>query len=426
MQYSDFAKHYQKDSGIFILMKDLDEALNLNPNLFMLGGGNPGFIPEMQEYFYSLYRELEANQKTFFEMIGIYDSPLGNQQFREELAEFFKLYFGWNLSKENIAITMGSQNAFYILFNFFSGYNSNIKKSLKVFFPITPEYIGYEDIPLQKNHSISLLGIPEIINDNFFRYHLDRDKIRNTLENLHQEIGCMAISNPTNPTGRIFSYQELLFLKECAEKYQIPVIIDCAYGAPFPNIIYKQQTFVYSDFFIYSFSLSKSGLPGLRTGILVGNQEIIRLVGKVQSIHFLSPNRIAPYLLKNQFRNFEFIHQCRNSITPYYLKKRNLAIELFLNAFNKKQILIHESEGAFFLWLVFPTLKIETKDLYEILKKKNVIVVPGNYYYPNLSEQNKNSPFYEGNKSIRLSFSQSDEQIKKGIEILIDTVKEYI
>lgn len=425
MKLSQFAEHYLQDSGIFILMKDLDEALNQNPNFYMLGGGNPGFLPEMQEYFYQLFKNLVDSKDQLLETIGIYDSPLGNQKFREELAIFFRQYFGWSITKENIAITIGSQNAFYILMNLFSGQASNSKKNLKILFPICPEYIGYEEIPLNKENMISLLGIPTPIDDFFFRYEFDKESFLNILNLYSEEIGCIAISNPTNPTGRILSFQELEFIKHYSTEYKIPVIIDCAYGAPFPNIIYKQQTFVEGEYLIYIFSLSKTGMPGIRTGIVLANTKIIDLIGKTQAIQILSPNRIGAFLLKERLKNNEFAYQCKKIITPYYLKKRNLAIEAILNFFKKEEVLIHESEGAFFLWLVFPKLKINTFELYKILKNRNVIIVPGNFYYPNLNEKLKNSNLYNGDKSIRLSFSQSDEHILKGIAILAKTVKEY-
>lgn len=122
----------------------------------------------------------------------------------------------------------------------------------------------------------------------------------------------------------------------------------------------------------------------------------------------------------------EFIQQCKNLINPFYLKKRNLAIEVLLQSFSKNEILIHEPEGAYFLWIVFPSLKIDTSELYKILKKNKLIIVPGNYYYPNLTEEEKRSSNFNGNKSIRLSYSQSDEQIIKGIEILKERIKQYL
>ncbi len=416
---SDFGKIYNKNSGIFLLMEDLDNALNQNPNMFMLGGGNPGFIPEIQEYFYNKFKQFLFNKEEFFSAIGIYDSPIGNITFRKVLAEFFNKLYQWNITYENIALTHGSQNAFFILFNIFSGQSSN--QLLKILFPILPEYIGYEQVPLNPDAIISIEAKRIQKHDYFFKYEIHQDQFIEILNNRYEEIGCIAVSSPSNPTGKIFSKEELLFLKKQTEKYHIPVIIDCAYGNPFPGIVYTDQEFIYSENFIYAFSLSKVGLPGLRLGIVVANSEIISLVGKIQAVQSLSPSRIAPYVFKNDFISMEFYEMCRKYIKNFYLNKRNLIIDIITNRLSPEMIQIHESEGAFFLWLNFPQLKISSLELYQILKSRGVIVVPGIYYYPGLrNKENK-----EGEKSIRISFSQPDSILTKGIDILINTIKEF-
>ena len=416
---SDFGKNYQKDIGIFNLMEDLDNALNQNPHILMLGGGNPGFIPEIQEYFYKKFQQFLSNKEDFFSAIGIYDSPLGNITFRKVLAEFFRTLYGWNITYENVALTHGSQNAFFILFNIFSGEDSN--RLLKILFPILPEYIGYEQVPLKTQAILSIMGKKIQQNDYFFKYQIHQDRFIEVLKQHREDIGCIAISSPSNPTGKIFSKEELLFLKQQSEKYQIPIIVDAAYGNPFPGIVYTNQEFVYSESFIYTFSLSKVGLPGLRLGIVIANSEIIELMGKIQAVQSLSPSRIAPFVFKDDFASMEFYQMCHKHIKSFYLKKRNLILDLLKEQLSPELIQIHESEGAFFLWLNFPRLKISSLKLYEILKSRGLIVVPGIYYYPGLnSQENK-----DGEKSIRISFSQPEAVLTKGIEILISTIKEF-
>ncbi|GIX43561.1 MAG: valine--pyruvate transaminase [Leptospiraceae bacterium] len=418
---SDFGEKYNKDSGIFLLMEDLDKALNQNPDLLMLGGGNPGFIPEMQEYFYKKFKEFLSNKEDFFQAIGIYDSPSGNILFRKELAEFFNQLYNWNINYENIALTHGSQNAFFILFNLFSGKTSH--KLLKILFPILPEYIGYENVPLNTEAILSICGIKRQIDEYFFQYEIDKTNFQKSIEENNKEIGCIAISTPCNPTGKVFSIDELSFIKKYSEQYNIPVVIDCAYGNPFPGIVYKKQDFLFSENFIFTFSLSKTGLPGLRLGIVIAKPEIISLIGKIQAIQSLSPSRIAPYVFKNTFRTMEFYEQCKKHIKNFYLTKRNMIITQLKEQLTPDLIQIHQSEGAFFLWLIFPKLKISSFELYEKLKQRGLIVVPGNYYYPGYII--KNSSSYDGEKSIRISFSQPDEVLSKGIKILISTIKEY-
>lgn len=418
---SDFGSNYQDDSGIFLLMEDLDEALNQNPDLYMLGGGNPGYIPELQEYFYKKFQQFIDNKNEFLQAIGIYDSPKGNISFRKELSIFFNKIFQWNITYEHIALTHGSQNAFFILFNLFSGKSNN--EHLKLFFPLLPEYIGYEQVPITSNSILSVLAKKTMTSDYFFKYEIDKDNFLNIIQKNHQEIGCMAISTPANPTGKIFSKDELLFLKEIIEFYKIPLIIDSAYGQPFPGITFKDQDFIYSDYFIYTFSLSKTGLPGLRMGIVVANPEIISLVGKVQATLSLSPSRIAPIVFKDSFSTMEFYKINHSYIKDYYLKKRNLAINILTKQLSPEEVKIHESEGAFFLWVVFPKLKINTFELYKILKSKGVIVVPGKYYYPGYPPKENDET--DANSSIRISFSQKDDIIENGLKILVSTVKDY-
>ena len=54
---------------------------------------------------------------------------------------------------------------------------------------------------------------------------------------------------------------EMARLDALAQRYGIPLIIDNAYGMPFPNIIYTDTTLTWHDNIILCFSLSKVGRP---------------------------------------------------------------------------------------------------------------------------------------------------------------------
>ncbi|WP_431197491.1 aminotransferase class I/II-fold pyridoxal phosphate-dependent enzyme, partial [Streptococcus pneumoniae] len=70
----------------------------------------------------------------------------------------------------------------------------------------------------------------------------------------------MCCSRPTNPTGNVLTDGEMTHLKQLAKKHGIPLIIDNAYGAPFPSIIHTSTTLEWDDETILCFSLSKIGL----------------------------------------------------------------------------------------------------------------------------------------------------------------------
>ena len=58
MKFSEFGQRFAKASGIVELMDDLGSALNENPEMIFMGGGNPGRIPEVEAVFRrSVYRQ---------------------------------------------------------------------------------------------------------------------------------------------------------------------------------------------------------------------------------------------------------------------------------------------------------------------------------------------------------------------------------
>jgi valine--pyruvate aminotransferase len=63
-------------------------------------------------------------------------------------------------------------------------------------------------------------------------------------------------------------------LSGLAKAHGIPLILDNAYGAPFPGIIFTDAQPFWEPHVILTYSLSKIGLPGTRTGIVIGPPEI--------------------------------------------------------------------------------------------------------------------------------------------------------
>ena len=94
------------------------------------------------------------------------------------------------------------------------------------------------------------------------------------------ETGCC----PTNPTGNVLSDSEIAKLRALARSHDIPLILDSAYGAPFPNIVFPEVTTDWDENTILCLSLSKLGLPGLRTGFVVANEEVIRAISGANAI----------------------------------------------------------------------------------------------------------------------------------------------
>ena len=86
----------------------------------MLGGGNPAQIPEMNTYFQTLLAQMLENGKATDALCN-YDGPQGKTELLKLLADMLREELGWDIEPQNIALTNGSQSAFFYLFNLFAG-----------------------------------------------------------------------------------------------------------------------------------------------------------------------------------------------------------------------------------------------------------------------------------------------------------------
>lgn len=119
MTFSLFGNKFTRYTGITRLMDGLNDGLR-TPDAIMLGGGNPTQIPEMNRYFQGLLGEMLESGKVS-EALCNYDGPQGKSELLEALAGMLREEFGWDIEPQNIALTNGSQSAFFYLFNLFTG-----------------------------------------------------------------------------------------------------------------------------------------------------------------------------------------------------------------------------------------------------------------------------------------------------------------
>ena len=412
MKLSAFGENFADHSGINELMADLGEAMAGKRDLMMLGGGNPAHIPEVQVYFRKRMQNILDGGQEFEHLVGDYDSPRGENRFIDALVKLFRQEFGWQLTERNICITNGSQSAFFILFNFLAGKFSD-GSFKKILLPIAPEYIGYADQGIDGNiFSARKPGI-EYIDDHTFKYHVDFDQLA-----IDDSISAICVSRPTNPTGNVLTNEEVDKLRTLARQRQIPLIIDNAYGTPFPNIIFTDARALWDENIILSMSLSKLGLPGCRTGILIGNEKIIAAVAAGNAIQNLSTGSFGPTLVLDMVQSGEITRISRELIQPYYQQRAQQAIEWFHEALGDLPHYVHKAEGAIFLWLWFPKLPISSNELYRRLKKRGVLVISGSYFFPGLEED-----WQHTKECIRVTYSQEPEVVKRAIGIIAEEVR---
>nr|MBA2817902.1 Valine--pyruvate aminotransferase [Candidatus Pantoea persica] len=102
------------------------------------------------------------------------------------------------------------------------------------------------------------------------------------------------MSRPTNPTGNVVTDEELMQLDALAQQHDVPLLIDNAYGVPFPSIIFSDARPLWNPNIILCMSLSKLGLPGARCGIIVADEKTISALRNMNGIISLAPGSIGP------------------------------------------------------------------------------------------------------------------------------------
>jgi valine--pyruvate aminotransferase len=398
-------------SGIGELMKALSAGV-AGEKVYMLGGGNPAHIPAVEKACHKATEEILSRRGAFEKVLGEYDPPRGNIELIDAICGLMNSQLGWNIRHENVALTSGSQTGFFMLFNLLAGrFDGGVQK--KILLPMVPEYIGYTDLGIEEDLFVSCKPKIEFLDDHLYKYKVDFDALR-----VDETIGAICVSRPTNPTANVLTDQEIGRLDQMARRQGIPLILDNAYGLPFPNILFTGADPFRNDNTIVCMSLSKLGLPSARIGIIIASPQITSAIAEMNAIITLTPSGIGAAIGTHLIRSGQIMHLSREVIRPFYEEKCRHALDCLKDNLRGLPFAVHKPEGAFFLWLWLRDLPISCRDFYRRLKQQGVIVVPGHYFFPGLKED---WPHKE--QCLRISYAADRETVGKGIAIIADEAK---
>ena len=421
MQFSDFGNKLSQNSGILRLMEDISKPLPEGIDPVPMGGGNPARVKEVEKVYRREMEKILSDGDRFEDVLAHYDSQQGRLSFVRTVAESFSARYGWKLTEKNVMLSNGSQSAMFYLFNLLAGKSRGDRRT--VLFPLMPEYIGYADQGIEEGMFVSIPSRYEIYPDRTFKYMLDIEQVSAYLDG-HPEVAAMAVSRPTNPSGNVLTDEEAGALAALAHSHSIPLIIDNAYGLPFPDIIFTDSAApLWNEDIILSMSLSKIGLPSLRTGIIIAREEIITALSNLNAIAALATGSMGPVLAEGLIRSGELMELASTVVRPFYKAKADRTGRLVRREFEGTDYYLHRIEGSIFCWLWLPSLTVPTLEFYSVLMKDGVVTVPGEYFFFG-SEENP-YPHAHYDKCLRLNYSGSDAATEKGIRIIAQRYREY-
>ncbi len=409
MKLSDFGNKMNTVTDIETLMDDMSTT---HDPIAMFGGGEPAAISDVNNELLQALDSLISDKQTALTMLGSYDQPQGNTAFIAAIRDFLNRHYNLGITTDNIAITPGSQSGYFLLLNILAGKSGSSQR--KILFPLVPEYIGYVDQALEAGEFISNRPAIRKIGDHEFEYSIDFETLP-----ISEDTAAICLSRPTNPTGNVVSDEELQKLGRLAADHDIPLIVDCAYGLPFPDIVIPDIHLLWTDHTVISMSLSKLGLPSLRIGIFVGPADLMRALTRANATVSLASSGFGQYITRPLFENDKILELSEQHIKPYYMERAAVARALIKKHFPQDlPWRLHTYQGSYFFWLWLEESTMTSKALYAYLKQRGVIIVPGEHFFLGQDTESWN----HSHECLRISFARPDEELEQGLPIIAEAL----
>lgn len=270
-----------------------------------------------------------------------------------------------------------------------------------------PSFIG--SLNSFRSYNAKLVGVP--VESDGINVEILEEKLK-TEKNVRF---IYVIPNFQNPSGVTMSLEKRKAIYNLAKKYGVLILEDNPYGELrysgeyLPSI----KSFDTDGIVIYAGSFSKVISPGMRIGWCVAPSPIIQkmvVCKQGQDVHTNIWSQMVAYEYITKYDFEAHLEKLRN----LYREKAQLMMDL-LDEHLSPYVTYDKIDGGLFIMCKLPDY-IDMPNFCKEAVKRKVCVVPGNAFLPDESEVSH---------SFRVNFSTpTDEQLKKGVRILGELVKE--
>ena len=327
-----------------------------------------------------------------------YPITMGAPNFRQALARKCGRFMGRTLDPEtDMVVTIGSTEAMvdtlFALTNpgdkvvMFSPYFENYRAQTlmvdcePVFVPLVPPTFQFD---------------PERLEDAF-----------------RQHPKAILICNPSNPSGKVFTYEELRLIAELCIRYDVYCIMDEVYE----HIVYEGHTHTYMNSLpgmwertVSCSSLSKTySVTGWRLGYAIAPQPIM---DRIKQYHDFNTVGAAAPLMEAAVVGLDFPDSYYADFAAHYAHMK----ELFTGGMRSLGIPFTDPEGTYFVLAdIAPYMKKGQSDVdfcLEMAQKVGVACVPGSSFFQE-----------DVNHIVRLHFAKKDETLTAALDRLSNLKK---
>lgn len=319
----------------------------------------------------------------------------GKKELRDAISNYLKTSLNVDYDPETeICVSVGATGALNAIFM------SILNPGDKVLIPTPAWGLYFQIVRLAGGQPVQI----DTSKDDFI---LTADKLIETLEGEGKGAKAILITDPSNPTGRVYSPAALQEIAKVIFDYHLLSITDEIYA----ELIYDKEKHHSLSQYIPERNVILSGvskafaMTGWRLGYIAGPSEIMELVKKVNSFLFTSVTNNVQIASAEALNNGQADTKKARDI---YGRRRNLVMDGLAELGFK----LAKPQGAFYIFAKFPE-RFGTDDVdfaYKLAQEAKVGLTPGSYFGKG------------GQGYIRLSYASSIEQL----ELALVRIKAFI
>ena len=383
------------ESPIRKLVPYSEEAIKKGKKVYHLNIGQPDIrTPEVA---------LEAIKKADISTLA-YSRSEGSENYRYKISNYYKTH-NIDVNQDDIIVTTGGSEALLFAFGSIMDHDDEI---------IIPEpfYANYNGFSTASN--VNIVPVISKIDDNFAL-----PPIENFEELITEKTKAILICNPGNPTGYLYSKEEIQKLAALVKKHDLFLIADEVYrefvydGNTFNSILSEANI---SDNAIVIDSVSKRySMCGARIGYLVSrNKNFIQTALKFAQAR-LSPPTLAQIAGEAALETPDSYF---DEVITAYSERRNLLVKELSTI---KDVKIGVPQGAFYCIVQLPIKNADhfAQWLLEYfdVDKETVMIAPAAGFY---------STKGMGNNQVRIAYVLEKNSLIKAVNILKLGLKKYL
>lgn len=315
----------------------------------------------------------------------------GAKNFRDAIAAKYEHFSGIKVDPESeIVVTCGSTEAMMATMLSIT----NPKDKVVIFSPFYENY-GADTIL----SGAEPIYVPLVPPDFIFSI----EQLENAFK---QGAKALILCNPSNPCGKVFTFEELTAIADVVKKYDAYVVTDEVYE----HIVYAPNKHIYMQALdgmrertIVCNSLSKTySITGWRLGYVIANPEIIDRVKKVHD--FLTVGAAAP-LMEAATVGLKFDDKYYDELAAHYAHMK----EVFVGGLEKLGLKYTDPQGAYYVLVDVSEfgVKDDVKFCEWLAQYVGVAAVPGSSFFRE-----------DVNNLIRFHFAKQDDTLNEAINRL--------